>query len=106
MRCRSLSFVFSSCVIHLASREADWQLFKDFFSDFDVIIFFGQARPQSEGRRHTDPGIKLPPVFEKRDESVTSAVAVQVPGIAREATGASRTSVGRTQHMILCAPEQ
>ena len=27
-----------------------------------MIIFFGQARPQSEGRRHTDPGIKLPPV--------------------------------------------
>ena len=43
-------------------------------------------------------------IFEKRDESVTSAV--QVPGIAREATGASRTSVGGTQHMILCAPEQ
>ena len=43
-------------------------------------------------------------IFEKMDESVTSAV--QVPGIAREATGASRTCVGGTQHRILCAPEQ
>ena len=43
-------------------------------------------------------------IFEKRDESVTCADSV--PAVAREATGASRTSVGRTQHMILCAPEQ
>ena len=28
---------------------------------FLVIIFFEQARPQSEGSRHTDHGVKLPP---------------------------------------------
>ena len=27
-----------------------------------VIIFFEQVRPQSEGSRCTDPGVKLPPV--------------------------------------------
>ena len=31
------------------------------FSDFWVIIFFEQAEPQSEGSRHTDPGVKLLP---------------------------------------------
>ena len=30
-------------------------------SDFGVIILFGKAWPQSEGRRHADPEVKLLP---------------------------------------------
>ena len=36
------------------------------FSDFWVIIFFEQAQPQSEGSRHTDLRIKLPPALTLR----------------------------------------
>ena len=32
-----------------------------FLNVFGVIMFFGQDRPGSEGRRHAHPGIKLPP---------------------------------------------
>ena len=40
-------------------------------------------------------------IFEERDKSVTCADSV--PAVAREATGASRTRLGGTQHMMLCA---
>ena len=81
-------------------------------SEFWVIMFFEQAEPQSEGSRHTDHIVKLPPAKSNwtAGSSINESVALLVLlrlaallGIVRSGPSEWKGSCGLRQHEA-CVP--